>query len=105
MAVGVISATSGRGGIADMLLPVAVLGAVTVGSCGEDGVMPVGAAAFVISTPFLFLLRSRFLLLLPFSSHSPLTFPFFFAISSYCCCLTTGAASVASQKKKKRWRS
>lgn len=65
-----------------------------VGACGEGGVMPVDDAA--AASAFLFLLRSRLFLLLPFFS-SPSFGASAFPISS-CCCLT-GSASGASRGK------
>lgn len=70
---------------------------VTVGSCGEGGVMPVGAA--VVASAFLFFLRSRLFLLLPFFSPSP---PSSFGTSSFptssSCCLTDSASGASRGK-------
>lgn len=87
MVVGVIGATGAA--VAGRWLAVGA----TIGSCGVGAVMPVGAAA---PSAFLFFLRSRLFLLLPFF------FPPSFAASSFptssCCCLT-GSASGASPGK------
>lgn len=77
---------------------VGVVGGAVAGSCGEGGVMPVGAA--VVASSFLFFLRSRLFLLFPFFSPSPpssLIEASSFPISS-CCCLTDSASGASRGK-------